>query len=105
MLEHTKSEAFHCMRARGNLDLPIDLGFHPFMGNSLLKPKVTWCYLGFFFNHKLLFKEHIWFYTTKALTTVRAMGMLGNSVQGLTPAHKRWLYQSCIVPVMTYSLH
>jgi Reverse transcriptase (RNA-dependent DNA polymerase) len=105
VLEHTKSEAFHFMRARGNPDLPIDLGFLPFMGDTLLKPKVTWCYLGFFFNRKLLFKEHILFYTTKALTTVQAMGMLGNSVRGLIPTHKRLLYRLCIIPMMTYGLH
>jgi Reverse transcriptase (RNA-dependent DNA polymerase) len=80
VLEHTKSEVFHFTRARGNPDLPIDLGFQPFMGDTLLRPQVTWHYLRFFFDQKLLFKEHIWFYTTKALTTVQAMGMLGNSV-------------------------
>jgi hypothetical protein len=81
------------------------LGFQPFTGDTSLKHKLTCCYLGFFFDHKLLFKEHIQFYTTKALTTVRAMGMLGNSVWGVIPAHKRLLYRSCIVPVMTYGLH
>jgi Reverse transcriptase (RNA-dependent DNA polymerase) len=59
VLEHTKSKAFHFTRARGNPDLPIDLGFQPFTGDTPLKPKAMWCYLGFFFDRKLLFKEHI----------------------------------------------
>jgi Reverse transcriptase (RNA-dependent DNA polymerase) len=104
VLEHTKSKVFHFTRARGDPDLPIDLGFQPFMGDTPLKPRVTWWYLGFFFDWKLLFREHILFYTTRALTTVSAMGMLGNSVWGLIPAHKRVLYRSYVVPVMTYSL-
>jgi hypothetical protein len=32
------------------------------------------------------------------------MGMLGNSVRGLVPMQKHLLYQSCVVPVMTYGL-
>jgi Reverse transcriptase (RNA-dependent DNA polymerase) len=38
VLEHTKSEAFHFTRARGNPDLPVDLGFQPFMGDTPLRP-------------------------------------------------------------------
>jgi Reverse transcriptase (RNA-dependent DNA polymerase)/Reverse transcriptase-like len=104
VLEHTKSKSFHFTRARGNPDLPIDLGFQPFTGDTPLRPKATWHYLRFYFDQKLLFKEHIRFYTTRALTTVQAMGMLGNSVRGLAPTHKRLLYRSCVVPVMTYGL-
>jgi hypothetical protein len=33
---------------------------------------------------------------------VRSMGMLGNSVRGLTPPQKHLLYCTCVVPVMTY---
>jgi hypothetical protein len=97
VLEHTKSEAFHFMRARGNPDLPINLGFQPFTVNTPLRPKVTWRYLRFFFSRKLLFKEHIRIYATRALTTVQAMGMLGNSVHGLIPTHKRLLYTTLLV--------
>jgi Reverse transcriptase (RNA-dependent DNA polymerase) len=104
VLEHSKSEAFHFSRVRANLALPIDLGFAPHTGDSPLRPKDTWRYLGFFFDRKLSFREHIRFYSTKALTTVNAMGMLGNSVRGLTPMQKRLLYPSCVVPMMTYGL-
>ncbi|KXN90369.1 hypothetical protein AN958_04238 [Leucoagaricus sp. SymC.cos] len=33
---------------------------------------------------------------------VCAMGMLGNSLQGLSPKQKRLLYRSCVVPIATY---
>ena len=41
-------------------------------------------------------------YSTKALTTVKAMGILGNSTRGLLPLQKRLLYRFCVVPIATY---
>jgi hypothetical protein len=38
----------------------------------------------------------------KALTTVRAMLTLGNSVCGLQPKHKRMLYCACVLPIAMY---
>jgi hypothetical protein len=49
-----------------------------------------------------MFKEHVRFYTTKALTTVKAMRMLGNSTRGLSPHYKRILYRMCVLPIATY---
>jgi len=74
------------------------------MGDTLLGPKLYWRYLGFYFDHKLLFWEHIHYYTTKALTTVQALGMLGNSNRGVLVAHKCLLYHTCMVLVATYGL-
>src|SRR5262249_30079906 len=61
-----------------------------------------WRYLGFYFDGGLNFREHVRYYSTKALTTVKAMTMLGNSTHGLLPKHKCLLYRSCVVPVATY---
>ncbi|KXN92089.1 hypothetical protein AN958_09792 [Leucoagaricus sp. SymC.cos] len=33
---------------------------------------------------------------------VCAMGMLGNSLHGLSPKQKRLLYRSCVVPIAMY---
>jgi hypothetical protein len=52
-------------------------------GATPLHPGTTWQYLGFFFDRALTFQEHTKCYTNKALTTVRAMLALGNSVRGL----------------------
>jgi hypothetical protein len=57
-------------------------------GATPLHPGTTWQYLGFFFDCALTFQEHVKHYTNKALTTVRAMLALGNSVHGLRPKHK-----------------
>ncbi|KXN85909.1 hypothetical protein AN958_10633, partial [Leucoagaricus sp. SymC.cos] len=40
--------------------------------------------------------------STKALSSVHAMKMLGNSTRGLLPHHKWLLYCSCIIPLATY---
>jgi len=100
VMEHDKSEIFHFFRAYNNSNLKLDLSA---IGAPILKPKTYWRYLGFYFDQRLSFKKHVWFYSTKALTTVKAMGMLGNSSRGLLPLQKRLLYQSCVVPIATYS--
>ena len=102
VLEHDKTELFHFSRSKGDYNPSLDLGFAPFTGERRLVPKTIWRYLGFFFDRKLLFREHARFYCTKALTTVQSMGMLGNSTRGLTPLNKRLLYRSCVLPIATY---
>ncbi|KAJ3511108.1 hypothetical protein NMY22_g15758 [Coprinellus aureogranulatus] len=102
VLEHDKSEAFHFTRARSGADRPVDLGFAPHTGETPLRPKKFWRYLGFYFDQRLTFAEHIRYYSTKALTTVMAMRMLGNSTRGLSPKNKRILYRACVVPIATY---
>jgi len=85
VIEHDKSEIFHFSRAHNDFNPELDLSA---IGAPILKPKTYWRYLGFYFDQRLSFKEHVWFYSTKALTTVKAMGMLGNSSQGLLPLQK-----------------
>ncbi|RXW14341.1 hypothetical protein EST38_g11516 [Candolleomyces aberdarensis] len=101
-LEHDKTELFHFTRARTGSDRSLDLGYAPYTADNPLKPKTFWRYLGFYFDRKLTFKEHVRYYTTKALTTVMAMRMLGNSTRGLSPCNKRILYRACVVPIATY---
>jgi hypothetical protein len=75
-LEHDQTKLFHFTRARTRFDCPLDLGYAPYTGETPLQPKTYWRYLGFWFDHKLMFEEHVRFYTTKALTTVMAMRMV-----------------------------
>ena len=53
------------------------------LGGSVLYPKSIWYYLGFVFDQKLLFRQHIDFYANKAISTIKCMKMLGNSAIGL----------------------
>ena len=99
VIEHDKSEIFHFSRAHNDANPELDLSA---IGAPTLKPKTYWRYLGFYFDRCLSFKEHVRFYSTKALSTVKAMGMLGNSTRGLLPLQKRLLYRSCVVSIATY---
>ncbi|KXN86228.1 hypothetical protein AN958_10338, partial [Leucoagaricus sp. SymC.cos] len=88
---------------KGDNNPPIDLGYAPHTGDTPLHPKTFWRYLGFYFDWQLNFHEHVQYYSTKVISTVCAMGMLGNSLRGLSPKQKRLLYRSCVVPIATYS--
>ena len=41
-------------------------------------------------------------YATRAASTVNSLRMLGNSIRGMAPTHRRRLYISNVLPVMTY---
>jgi hypothetical protein len=88
VLEHHKLEGFHFSQKHSDSNPDINLGYAPYTGATPLHPGTTWRYLGFFFNCALTFREHVKHYTNKALTTVRAMLAVGNSVHGLWPKHK-----------------
>ena len=57
VIEHGKTEIFHFNRSHGIFEPPpLDLTL---LGSLSLCPKNTWKYLGFFFDHKLTFHQHI----------------------------------------------
>jgi len=78
---------------------PLDLS--PLEG-PILQPKDSWKYLGFIFDHKLIFHKHIDHYVNKALSTVKCMKLLGNSSHGISSLQKRLLYRCCILPIGLY---
>jgi hypothetical protein len=91
VLEHDKSEAFHFSHAQRFSNPAIDLGFAPYGEATPLKPKPIWRYLGFFFDRKLLFREHVRFYSTKAFTTVKPLICL-LTLQGASRPSRRDYY-------------
>ena len=96
VLEHSKTEYFIFDQSHSDYSPPLDLGYAPYTGDNPLKPNLYWRYLGFYFDHKLLFHEHICFYSSKALLSVKAMKMLGSSTRGLPLREKHLLYCSCV---------
>ena len=62
-----------------------------------------WWYLGFIFNRKLSFCQHIDFYMNKAISTVKSMKILGNLSRGLIPTQKYLLYEMYILSIVLYS--
>ena len=90
-LEHSKTKIFHFLRLYGLFNGPI------------LFSKKVWRYLGFIFDRKLTFCQHIDFYTNKTISMVKSMKILSNSVYGLIPNQKCLFYRSCIFPITLYS--
>ena len=76
-IEHMKTETFHFNRLHGTFNLPsLDLSS---IGGPILRPKDSWKYLRFIFDWKLIFHQHINFYSNKAISIVKCMKLLGNS--------------------------
>ena len=77
IVEHSKTEVFHFNRSHSNFN-PSSLDLTPIKG-PVLWPKNTWKYLGFIFDKKLVFHQHINFYFNKATSTIKCIKILGNS--------------------------
>ena len=101
VIKHGKTEIFHFTRSHGEFN-PPPLDLSP-LGGPVLHPKDFWKYLGFLFDQKLTFRQHLDFYSNKALSTVKCMKLLGNSSRGISPLQKRQLYRCCILPIALYS--
>ena len=100
VVEHSKTEIFHFNRSQGIFNLP-PLNLSPLEG-SILWPNYSWKYLGFIFNRKLMFHQHIDFYANKLIFTIKCMKILGNSNHGINPLQKCLLYRTCILPIVFY---
>ena len=101
VIEHGKTEVFHFSRSHSIFN-PLLLNLST-LGGPILQPKNSWTYLGFFFDRKLTFQQHVDFYTNKVISTIKYMKMLGNSLKGLIPIQKRLLYRCCMLLITLYS--
>ena len=100
IVEHSKTEVFHFNRSHGLFNPPpLNLSS---IGGSVLTSKNLWKYLGFIFDKKLSFHQHIDYYLNKAISTVKCMKLLGNSSCDIIPTQKCLLYRCCILPIMLY---
>jgi Reverse transcriptase (RNA-dependent DNA polymerase) len=59
-------------------------------------------YLGVYFTPKLDWKLHISTMANRARSTVKALGVLGSSVRGISLMSWRRLFHALILPVLTY---
>jgi len=101
IVEHSKTEVFHFNRLHGPFNPPpLNLSS---IGGSVLTSKNLWNYLGFIFNRKLFFHQHIDFYSNKAMSTVKCMKILGNSLHSIILIQKCLFYRCCILPIALYS--
>ena len=101
IVEHGKTDIFHFSRSH-SLFNPPPLNLSP-LGGPVLLPKDTWKYLGFIFNCKLNFRNHIDFYANKTISTIKCVKLLGNSLRGINSLQKRKLYRCCALSIVLYS--
>ena len=100
IVEHLKTEVFHFSRSHGPFNpLPLNLSF---LDGPILTSKNSWKYLGFIFDRKLTFYQHVDLYSNRALSLVKCMKMLGNSLCDISPLQKWLLYRCCILPITLY---
>ena len=96
-IETSKAEVFHFLALmphprtkRRSLDRnPRNVN------KPIVTPGPIWRYLGFFFDPYLTFDEHVTRYTNKALSTIAALRMIGNSMDGLPPSERRQVFKAC----------
>ena len=100
VIKHSKTEIFHFSRSQGLFN-PPPLDLSP-LGGPILRPKDSWKYLGFIFDHKLAFHKHIDHYANKAILTVKCMKPLGNLSWGINPLQKCLLYRCCVLSIVLY---
>ena len=100
IVEYSKTEIFHFNRSQGVFNPPF---FNLILlGRSILWPNDLWKYLGFIFNRKLTFHQHVNFYANKLISTVKYMKLLSNSNCGINPLQKRSLYKIYVLPITLY---
>ena len=99
-IEHSKTETFHFNRSHGTFNPPpLNLSS---IGGPILHSKSSWKYLGFIFDWKLTFYQHIDFYSNKAISIVKCMKLFGNSSWEINPIQKCLLYRCCVLPIVLY---
>ena len=101
VVEHSKTEIFHFNRSHSIFNLP-PLNLSPLGGGNILQPNSIWKYLGFIFDRKLTFHQHVDFYVNKSISSVKCMKMLGNSNHGINSLQKHLLYRSSVLPITPY---
>ena len=78
VVKHSKTKIFYFNRSHGAFNpLPLNLTS---LGGSVLQPNDVWKYLRFIFDRKLMFHQHMDFYTNKLISTVKYMKIIGNSI-------------------------
>ena len=100
IVEHSKTDVFYFNRSQSAFN-PPPLNLTSLEG-TILWPKNTWKYLGFIFDRKLLFYQHVNFYSNKAMSMVKYIKILNNSNCGINPTQKHLLYRTCALPIILY---
>jgi len=114
-----------CILDSLNICLTLTLSHTPLIGPNHVRPNHVICdgttdprtsssssytverstvirYLGVFIHHRFDWTHHMTIMANWARSTIRALSILGNSVQGLDYANWRRIFHSLVLPVLTY---
>ena len=100
IVEYSKTEVFHFNRSHSFFN-PSPLNLSSISGFVLI-PRSLWKYLGFIFDRKLSFHQHIDFYSNRAMSMVKYMKILGNLLRSIIPIQKHLLYKCCVLSIALY---
>ena len=100
-IEYSKTEMFYFSKTHCTFN-PPPLDLSP-LGGPILSSKPSWHYLGFIFDRKLSFHNHINFYANKVISTIKYIKILDNSTRSLNPCQKQLLYRCCTILITLYS--
>ena len=73
VMKHDKLEIFHFSRLYNSFSPELNLSA---IGILTLKPKTYWRYLGLYFDWHMSSKKHIFYYSTKTLSTVKVVNLI-----------------------------
>jgi ribonuclease HI len=95
--QYKKLELQHFTKGADPTSPPFQIEGHP----PIVAPKfIRW--LGFYLDRHLNFTHHTTIMANRATATIRAMGILGNTVKGMSHVQLRQLTQSTVIPILTY---
>ena len=67
-----------------------------------ITPPASIRWLGFHLDRKLSFTHHVNLLAAKGLAIVNGLKVLGNTIEGISPANLRLLYNTVVIPAITY---
>jgi len=103
--DKTEFISFAPPRAAEHLIGCLITSIHPWTSGSssyTVKQSTIIRYLGIFIHHCFDWTHHMTIMANQAHSTVRALSILGNSVQGLDYANWCRVFHSLVLPVLTY---
>jgi len=103
--DKTEFISFSPPRSMVHINGPLVTAIHPRTSASssyTVERSTIICYLGIFIHHRFDWTHHVTIMANRARSTIRALSILRNSVQGLDFANWRKLFHSLILPVLTY---
>ena len=78
----------------------IELDLYGKKTKIMPKPTIRW--LGFHLDEKLTFNSHVNMLASKGTAIVQGLRVLGNTIAGISPANLRLLYNTVVIPAITY---